>query len=61
MARTPQSPAVKAANVKVHAQSAADAASRILTAIASGQSPTLADAKVLEAAGCYIRRNGVEA
>lgn len=58
MPRTPLTPAQRSAACAYHAAQSAEAAQRIAAALAAGKSPALADAKVLEAAGCYIRRNG---
>lgn len=58
MPRTPLTPAQRAHACRVHADTAASAAKRLAAALAQGERPTLADAKILEAAGCYIRRNG---
>ena len=58
MPRTPLTPEQRATACKVHAESSVAAAQRILAALAKGEPISLADAKVLEAAGCYIRRNG---
>lgn len=53
--------ATKNTKATAHAQASAEAASRIIDALASGQPVSLADAKILEAAGCYVRRNVVSA
>lgn len=58
MPRTPLTQAQRDHACRLHAESSADAAARIVAALANGDRPTLADAKILEAAGCYIRRNG---
>jgi hypothetical protein len=42
-----------------HAANATTAAQRVTNALAQGQPVTLADCKVLEAAGCWLRRNAV--
>ncbi len=60
MARTTLTPAQRATACAHHAAASAAAAARIAAALAKGGAPTLADAKVLEAAGCYIRRNGAQ-
>ena len=58
MSRAPVDP--KAAKAAAHAKAARDAAARIVAALKRGEQPTLDDAKVLEAAGCYLRRNGAK-
>lgn len=49
----------KNAKATAHAEASIHAASRILRALAEGTTVSLADAKILEAAGCYVRRNVV--
>jgi hypothetical protein len=55
----PKSNADKIVKAENHAKESAEAAARIVAAIEAGEAPSLADAKILEAAGCYIRRNAV--
>ncbi len=44
----------------VQARAAVDASARIAAAVAAGKPPAFADAKVLEAVGCWLRRNGAK-
>jgi len=43
-----------------HARASEEAVERIVAALRKGEPVMLADAKVLEAAGCWLRRNAVE-
>ena len=52
---------VKAAKSTSHAVASVHAASRALAALRGGKPVALSDAKILEAAGCYLRRNSTEA
>lgn len=45
------------AKATASAEASVEAARRIIVALEAGKLPKLADAKILEAAGCYIRRN----
>lgn len=58
MARKPLTAAQRQTACKTHAQESVAAARRIIAALEAGEPPKLSDAKILEAAGCYIRRNG---
>lgn len=49
--------ATKTAKAYGHAEESLAAARRVLEAIENGENVSLRDAKILEAAGCYIRRN----
>lgn len=51
----------KAAKATTHTEATAEAVERIRAALAAGRPVDLADAKVLEAAGCWLRRNMTEA
>ena len=50
----------KQAKARQHAQASKAAAARALAALKAGQPVSLDDAKTLEAAGCWLRRNAVQ-
>ena len=51
----------KRAKALDHATKARGSAARVMRAVKKGEPVDLADAKVLEAAGCWLRRNMVAA